>query len=89
MFTPLSPLAPTPFALPPWGRPLRRLLSQALYHLSWRLGRMAVQLASDHAARAEPGALPSVEFHAEAGAPEGALYIDGVLVGHLVGVSRL
>lgn len=89
MFTPLGPLVPTPFALPPWGRPLRRLLSQALYHLSWRLGHMAVQLASGHVARAEPGVLPSVEFHAEAGAPEGALYMDGVLVGHLVGVSRL
>ena len=25
----------------------------------------------------------SVEFHAEAGAPEGALYIDGELVGYL------
>jgi hypothetical protein len=25
----------------------------------------------------------SVEFHAEAGAPEGALYVDGELVGYL------
>jgi len=30
-----------------------------------------------------------VEFHAEAGAPEGALYIDGKLVGTVVGVTRL
>jgi len=30
----------------------------------------------------------SVEFHAEAGAPEGALYIDGELVGY-VEVRRL
>lgn len=29
------------------------------------------------------------EFHAEAGAPEGALYVDGRLVGHLIGVTRL
>jgi hypothetical protein len=30
-----------------------------------------------------------VEFHAEAGAPEGALYVDGELVGRLPGVTRL
>ena len=30
-----------------------------------------------------------IEFHAEAGAPEGALYVDGQLVGHLPGVCRL
>lgn len=33
--------------------------------------------------------LPRLEFHAEAGAPEGALYVDGVLFGHLPGVDRL
>lgn len=27
--------------------------------------------------------LPRLEFHAEAGAPEGALYVDGEYVGHL------
>jgi hypothetical protein len=32
---------------------------------------------------------PMFEFHAEAGAPEGALYVDGVLVGRLQGVTRL
>ena len=31
----------------------------------------------------------TVEFHAEAGAPEGALYIDGRLVGWIEGVRRL
>jgi hypothetical protein len=31
-----------------------------------------------------------LEFHAEAGAPEGgALYLDGRLVGYLPGVTRL
>jgi hypothetical protein len=35
--------------------------------------------------------LPSahLEFHAEAGAPEGALYANGVLVARLPGVKRL
>jgi hypothetical protein len=29
------------------------------------------------------------EFYAEAGAPEGALYVDGHLVGYIPGVTRL
>lgn len=32
---------------------------------------------------------PRLEFYAEAGAPEGALYLDGQLVGWLSGVNRL
>ena len=32
---------------------------------------------------------PQLEFYAEAGAPEGALYLDGQLVGYLDGVTRL
>jgi hypothetical protein len=32
---------------------------------------------------------PLLEFHAEAGAPEGALYVDGQLVGWIAGVTRL
>ena len=38
------------------------------------------------AATLEPA---SFQFHAEAGAPEGALYVNGQLVGHLTGVTRL
>lgn len=33
--------------------------------------------------------VPHLEFYAEAGAPEGALYRDGKLVGWLAGVTRL
>jgi len=32
---------------------------------------------------------PVLEFYAEAGAPEGALYVDGQLIGVLKGVTRL
>ena len=32
---------------------------------------------------------PVLEFYADAGAPEGALYIDGRLVGYVEGISRL
>ena len=39
--------------------------------------------------KAPLSALPVIEFYAEAGAPEGALYADGQLVAHLPGVLRL
>lgn len=58
-------------------------------------GRLLEALASrlEHAdARRGPASAADaarLEFHAEAGAPEGALYVDGELVGWLPGVSRL
>lgn len=66
----------------------------------WRLAAAALRLAShalDRLAQrlSAPPAAPKVlrpatlEFHAEAGAPEGALYADGVLVAVLPGVTRL
>jgi hypothetical protein len=39
--------------------------------------------------RRSPTLAPVLEFYADAGAPEGALYVDGQLVGHLPGVNRL
>ncbi len=33
--------------------------------------------------------VPQLEFYSEAGAPEGALYLDGQLVGFVAGVRRL
>jgi hypothetical protein len=32
---------------------------------------------------------PMLEYHGDAAAPEGALYVNGVLVGRLLGVNRL
>lgn len=51
------------------------------------LGRLARRLAASRRipARGEP----VYEFYAEAGAPEGAVYVDGQLLGHLPGVTRL
>jgi hypothetical protein len=50
------------------------------------LDRLALRLS-------RPPARPWPEPHSvspgEAGAPEGALYVDGQLVGHLLGVTRL
>jgi hypothetical protein len=56
--------------------------------------RAASRLLDGLAARLDwvpqaPAREPVLEFHADAGAPEGALYVDGVLVGHLTGVTRL
>jgi hypothetical protein len=51
------------------------------------LARMALSVAG--AAAQGPAREPTLEFYAEAGAPEGALYVDGELVGTLAGVNRL
>jgi len=52
------------------------------------LARVAVRLAAPRKLLV-PSSDPRFEFHAEAGAPEGALYVDGKLVGRLAGVQRL
>ena len=57
-----------------------RSASAALARLSRRLVRPVVRVANP---------VPQLEFYAEAGAPEGALYLDGRLVGWVSGVKRL
>jgi hypothetical protein len=69
----------------------RELAAALLRRASQMLARMALSVAgaaSQLPAR-EAASEPVLEFYAEAGAPEGALYVDGELVGMLVGVSRL
>jgi hypothetical protein len=53
------------------------------------LARLARSLAAAERARKRTPAELVLEFYAEAGAPEGALYVDGHLVGYLPGVKRL
>ena len=65
----------------------RRVAGGALAGISILLGRMAQRLAAPRAPQAARA--PEFEFHAEAGAPEGALYVDGQLVGWIDGVARL
>ena len=67
---------------------LRLVVAAALYGASAGLERIALRLVPAAARRAD-AAVPQVEFHAEAGALEGALYVDGQLVGMLPGVNRL
>lgn len=67
-----------------------RLVAAVLLQVSRRLARAARSLAlSSPRARPPRQGDPVVEFYAEAGAPEGALYVDGQRVGTLQGVSRL
>lgn len=66
--------------------PARRLAAALLRSASRLLARLAQRLGEPKA----PPPLPeTLEFYADAGAPEGALYLDGHLVGYLPGVRRL
>jgi hypothetical protein len=73
-------------ALPYEHGRVRLLAAMLLHGLSMLANQLAMRLLP--AARA-PAGEPVLEFYAQAGAPEGALYVDGKLVGHLDGVSRL
>lgn len=65
--------------------PLRFASAALLQRASTALSGLAMRLAATPPRRAPP----VLEFHADAGAPEGALYVDGQLVGYLDGVRRL
>lgn len=71
----------------PRGPLARRLAAALLRSASLVLGRLARRLRQ--AGRRPSRRPPELEFYAEAGAPEGALYLDGEYVGHLPGVTRL
>lgn len=67
----------------------RRLVALLLHSIIAILQRIEHALA-DAPGQPERGRVSSMfEFHAEAGAPEGALYLDGELVARLAGVNRL
>ena len=65
---------------------LRHAVAVVLRGASRMLSRLARRVASKNPPHAEIGHL---EFYAEAGAPEGAIYADGILVGYVTGVTRL
>jgi hypothetical protein len=71
----------------PLAQRARELAALFLRALGATLDRLARQLAVIEAD--VPRREPTLEFYAEAGAPEGALYVDGLLVGHVEGVQRL
>ena len=92
------PWGPGEFA-PPWSATVLNLVAAALRSVSSGLERRATRLAETARADAAAAAAELLEAHAhtvefhpvyrEAGAPEGALYVNGVLVGVISGVSRL
>lgn len=71
-------------AMPPAG--LRRAAARTMRYAGRRLVGWAHRLMAE---RRQPVHEPVLEFYAEAGAPEGALYVDGRRVGVLPGVTRL
>ncbi len=78
--------------LPTFGRRTPSLLEVAaaiLRSASFVLARLSRTLSARARAPSGYRAEQVLEFYAEAGAPEGALYIDGQLIGHLPGVTRL
>lgn len=72
-------------ALPPPQRQ-RQLAVVAVRGAMRALGRLQRHLRR---LPQRPAGDPVLEFYAEAGALEGALYVDGRLVGRVEGVSRL
>ena len=88
--TSLKPLSWPPLTAPqPVRLPAsRRLAAMALRRASALLVVLARRLSVPPAPppRDRP---PVLEFYADAGAPEGALYMDGNLVGWVPGVRRL
>ena len=76
-----------PFAAPRGGF-VRRVAAAFLRAASLLLARWARQMRGAISANT-PQRAPELEFYAEAGAPEGALYADGEYVGRLHGVTRL
>ena len=86
-------------AAPPLSATLLKLLAAVLRRASAALESRAARLAQAAQAEAVAAAeellqagTQTVEFHPmsrDAGAPEGALYVNGVLVGVISGVKRL
>ena len=71
----------------PLADAVRRLAAAGLRSVSAMLARLSRRLARPGGHIRHVGA--HLEFYAEAGAPEGALYLEGKLVGWVPGVRRL
>lgn len=72
----------------PAAHPARRLAARHLRRAGAWLAWLARQLVLPPAAAPAPSPLPEIEFCAEAGAPEGALFVNGDYVGRIE-VTRL
>lgn len=74
-------------AMAPEPPRVRVLVAELLQAAGRALDALARRLALVEAPAAP--AEPQLEFHGDAAAPEGALYVNGQLVGHVLGVNRL
>ena len=83
MHRPVPTLTPVPWAPVLPCHPSRAWAARHLRRTSAWLRRLARWLQAPPTAKAVPQSLPRIEFHAEAGAPEGALYVDGEYIGRL------
>lgn len=90
------PTAPRPALAPAGDDPHGTAVAAPWRHIAAAALRGASRALDQHAARLtaaprapEPDLDLDREFHAEAGAPEGALFVNGEYVGHLSGVTRL
>jgi len=78
-----------PAQRPVLGELWRRAAAGLLRRASAALARQARDVARPlHARQRRPPVDAVLEFHAEAGAPEGALFVDGEFVGY-IDVRRL
>lgn len=87
----MSPIltGPRPAQRPVASDLWRRVAAHLLVRASAALARQARDVARPlHARHRRPPLEATLEFHADAGAPEGALFVDGELVGYL-DVTRL
>lgn len=84
--TAMTPHGTRPTATAPY--PVRHAVAFVLRAAGAALDRLAERVAMPAAASAA-AADPAFEFYAQAGAPEGALYVDGQFVGWIRGVQRL
>ncbi|HMQ73662.1 MAG TPA: hypothetical protein PKD25_14175 [Rubrivivax sp.] len=79
---------PYPLVPAPAGRPRRALVQLLRLSGRWLL-RLARRIRPGRTPSAAEAMDPVLEFYAEAGAPEGALFVDGCRIGVLPGVTRL
>lgn len=76
----------------PFSATVLHMVAAALRSAGDAVHGLALRLATVEDAAAAAPPIESVEFHSlhgDAGAPEGALYVNGVLVAILPGVKRL
>jgi hypothetical protein len=88
LYVPHAAQGPAPWRPVPAPHPARRLAARQLRRAGAWLAWAARQLAAPAARPEQPGPPPEVEYCVEAGAPEGALFVNGEYVGRLE-VGRL